>query len=770
VGYALAQFAKALQSAGKTAADRVQQWRDVIVGIDGGLLDVGSRTPVADTPPWVTLEVVHGGFATGRYEAGGPLQPHERALVARLGVPEDRDARLRLNSYFLSDAGRAELRHLLHEGAYRIAVPEHAALLMVTWLLDHSLAERATAVLDQIAPWFSRLAFYPIATDRAKPVLDGTFLESVADVSRRLGAHHLQRSLHAQRESVLICAPLHDQLVALWLSTVRGPPPHFERSPDGSLLRQSNGQPKIAGGWPCATYPEDFAQQARTLLNEFAEISAHAHAPPNKGATRLRLFLEQWLQDGASLTERDVGAIRTLLAGHINKYGTPKSERNAAIRDRQRRDCCGHTHPLIAQRVQQKLSAFDATQGVAPSSLALLRSEVCQELQLTALPEAIERKLDRCLHAPLEQLLAEKVVRSSEVLAKCLLPISAETRGKSLENPSLRRLFVECYLSFGARRSLLLLNYNSQVRFEELPWIIAIKDQLQRDADGVNAARDLLAHAVTLTVRYFGANVFPNKLIRELHAIAASAGMNIPLVYELAADIFMGQFTDVFARAALAARPLVAGTLYARYYDVSTDGLRSASMPPVAVKSAISPEFSQLIVRRVQAELQGQAMPKNPVVANAMHIEQAQIVTTHNIATLIAQLGLHSVLGPQYGGLARQSFERCIQYLTRLSPTHIRSQMQSAKRAAYAWRHCVLFLSFVSTDEQQEWLRWADARLARASREFVARFMPAMQGLRVCIAGGSFGPGGQMVGASGRRFLGWTNGRHWLLPPSPTRV
>ena len=45
----------------------------VLSGMATGTLAVGSRTPVADTPAWVTLEVAHGGFATGRYVAEGPL-------------------------------------------------------------------------------------------------------------------------------------------------------------------------------------------------------------------------------------------------------------------------------------------------------------------------------------------------------------------------------------------------------------------------------------------------------------------------------------------------------------------------------------------------------------------------------------------------------------------------------------------------------------------------------------------------------------------------
>lgn len=47
-------------------------WRSVLDGTGTGALAIGSRTPVAGTPAWVTLEVTHGGFATGRALAEVP--------------------------------------------------------------------------------------------------------------------------------------------------------------------------------------------------------------------------------------------------------------------------------------------------------------------------------------------------------------------------------------------------------------------------------------------------------------------------------------------------------------------------------------------------------------------------------------------------------------------------------------------------------------------------------------------------------------------------
>ncbi|WP_430335844.1 hypothetical protein [Rhodococcus sp. ACT016] len=78
--YATGQLTRALEIAvrvGDTATraraqEKAQRWRDVLDGIATGHIRVGSRTPVADLPAWVTLEVAHGDFATGRALSEAP--------------------------------------------------------------------------------------------------------------------------------------------------------------------------------------------------------------------------------------------------------------------------------------------------------------------------------------------------------------------------------------------------------------------------------------------------------------------------------------------------------------------------------------------------------------------------------------------------------------------------------------------------------------------------------------------------------------------------
>jgi hypothetical protein len=121
--YAMGQLQHAIDSlAGARQQDRARlnakaaRWRAVLEGMATGTLSAGSRTPVAGTPAWVTLEVVHGGFASGKLLAEAPLRAEEQAIVDGLGndAPGSND-RERLNLWFLTDVGQSELRRALAE-------------------------------------------------------------------------------------------------------------------------------------------------------------------------------------------------------------------------------------------------------------------------------------------------------------------------------------------------------------------------------------------------------------------------------------------------------------------------------------------------------------------------------------------------------------------------------------------------------------------------------------------------------------------------------
>ncbi len=152
-GYALGQLAQAFLTAAthedpetrRRADRRAERWAQAIQAMAEGHVAVGSRAPVSGLPEWVTLEVLRGGFATGSPSAETSIEADEVALASRVGIPP---LRRLLFGYFVSDAGLRELHALLDSGAYRVDIPEDAALLTMAWLLRAGDREAALDVLE----------------------------------------------------------------------------------------------------------------------------------------------------------------------------------------------------------------------------------------------------------------------------------------------------------------------------------------------------------------------------------------------------------------------------------------------------------------------------------------------------------------------------------------------------------------------------------------------------------------------------------------------
>jgi hypothetical protein len=89
-------------------------------------------------------------------------------------------------------------------------------------------------------------------------------------------------------------------------------------------------------------------------------------------------------------------------------------------------------------------------------------------------PGRLTAKLRRALAAPVPTLVEEGIIPSAEVLARVIPQITAQVRAAGISDPALRRLYGAVYTAFRRRRSLLLLNLESQVKLGELPWVRAI--------------------------------------------------------------------------------------------------------------------------------------------------------------------------------------------------------------------------------------------------------------------------------------------------------
>jgi hypothetical protein len=751
--YACHQWARALEAARHhsdpetraRAEARLARWARIFDHMVKGTADYGSRTPFADVPAWATLEVATGGFATGRLLAGGALTDSERELAGALGLPAGRE-RLDLNLWHLGDAGIAQLQAMLSSGHYRIDLPEEAALPMVAWLLGQGRIEQACDIIEAIVPFFDRLRFFP-AREAAPSATAEVHVFSTGEVRDRLANLAEQPRLAAQKRTIEVRLPLYDEAIALFLQT-------------------------CVDGWPCRRYPGGWTAAACSLVERIR--SSGEPGPDARGRFKDRVaelfaLLTACARDPASLDALHLRRIRTILDDFVRAHGEPGSERHRALRDRQRQDVAAPLYSKAGAAVAARLLSRPRAEGIADFSDVSV--PITQEeaglfgLQAgQALPGPILKRLHRCRQGTIAELIGHGIITSSDTIARVLPALTAQIGSAELADPALRRLYAAAYRAFRRRRSLLLLNLQSQVRITELPWVAAVEGDRVASVATVEAARAALVESASVALASFPQAITPNKLVREFRALARSADLALPFVDEIAADIFMGEFTNTFVDAARRAARTIAGTLYARYYAIDTDALAALPDAPTAEQrrarwggaQTAGDALSALSARRAGTSLGGWSPANNGTI-----LEQSQILTTHNLALLFDGLDLRSILAPSLDAMAVRSFEWiCRRQQMRLPAWHARLIM--VKNTAYAWRQMVFFLSMLEDMRRVAATEAIEAHFLRQPAPFRTRFEPAMHGLRIAASGRSLSQhGANPEGA--RVFLGWTTGRHWLL-------
>lgn len=784
LGYARLQIARALLTheeheeadTRERARQKILKWQEVIQGMFEGTLDVGSRTPLAGVPAWATPEVITGGFATGRLLAGGPLQEHECAWLARFPEVPESHARGWLHGSFLTDEGFDRLQEFLLSGCYDVTVPEEGALLVITWLARNGHGDAARNLLQEIAPWFDRLRFYPAPASRPRQSGTRVFLQDVDGTVRKLKAARPNLRILAQREAALVWTPLYDRAVRLFLETVEGETPDLQRDADGSWARSEDGHFPVIGGWPCRHYPQDWQARAAALVGEVDALrkthDQFRRRPERKDSlAQLCRHLRTCSSDPALLSGREVGRIRLILARSVASHGAPDSGQRRELRERQVRDASQPTFREISEVVVSRLATHPGNRGI--DDLSGIVQPVSEEDANpsgippgTPVPPSIQRKVRRCLCETVENLVEQRIVTSGETLARVLPQMTADIRAAGITDPSLRRLLAAIYSAFRRRRSLLLLNLESQVRFEELPWVAAIDSFRSASLSDRELARQTLRDVTLLTVTSFPQAILPNKLLQELQALAKTAEMDLPLVEEIAADIFMGRLTEKFHIAAQRTAKVLDGSLYATYYGI--DWQKIVALPtakPGIIRQAWMSwsrrdPVTDPLIRICEARAGVTFQLWKPAISG-MILEQVQILTSHNLAVLSEGLDLAGVLKIRQDDLARRCFAWICQRLQRkVNGWH--ADLIRIKNTAYAWRQMNFFLSLLPAAEVAEFLRWAEDHLSQQSAEFKTRFEPALRGLTLAAAGHS--PEGRTAERSGaRRFLGWSTDRHWLL-------
>lgn len=779
-GYAAFQIARALATeenhtdpaTRERAREKVNKWINVLEGMLSGHLTVGSRQPVASAPVWATPEVITGGFVTGQLLASGAFHAHELELAALVAPGHAGADRQPLNSFFLTESGLAELIERLRSGCYEIRVPEEGALLVVAWLAANGHAAKAREIIDLLSPHFQALRFYPVPTQRRSEFGTRIFLESVAAVRERLARIAPNPRLLAERESIQVWTPLYEQMVGLVLETVDGEAPTILPDDEGRWMSLESRRFLIVGGWPCRRYPSNWSERAKALSAEIerARTTHKLCGKPGRmknSFARLHSYLNRCAENAASLTGRDVGMIRLILARHVAKCGRPVSQKFEDIRRGQLAQVAKPLHHHLSKVVQARLKTHPPDTGLEDLD-GVLQPVTSDEARRhdapsgSPIPPSIARKVNRCVCDTADALIARGIVTSGETLAGVIPQFTSGLRAQAFDDVQLRHLYASIYRAFRRRRSLLLLNLEKQVRIEELPWVAAIDTHRRKDIAARDLSRQTLANVAALALRAFPQAILPNKLLQEFAALAKGGEMELPFVEELAADIFMDEFSPKFTRAAKHAATFLDGTLYSRYYGIDSSAFRNfpETKPAPTRKSWFGRNqetptnpFAALCVQRAAAD----ESKRWDVARNGMVIEQAQILTTHNLALLFDTFGLAGTLRDEL----RDMVERCFRWICRrqqVKNDKWHAKLIMLKQTAYAWRQMIFFVSLLPLDEQRSFLVWADGHLNEQSADFRARFAPALRGLVLADEGRSLDES-----HASRRFLGWAQKRHWLL-------
>ena len=738
------------QSAVARALAKVAAWRQALAGMASGDIQVGSRQALRDVPTWVTPAVLHGGFASGSLMAGGAVLPHESHWLAQLAAGEQPGAtaedcahialqpaaperraslakqvdRAPLNDWFLTEAGMAQLLQWLDDGRWRITVAEEGALLCVAWLLREGYDTSAARLLDTLSPYWHKLRFYPMPAATPMPAPDHVSLRSAQDVASQLNALQTSPAVLAQHEAIHVWRPVLDELVLLWLRAVpQALSPECVAWPDGAqaLPRLRAGTREAAGSLPVAQ--PDAVWQAlaaawreRALTAQAQHRRSRAQRKPGSHFGQLWALLDQVLQ-GQALSDAQRQQLRFVLACQISKHGVPGDAQHQAWRAAQIAQTDTVWRANWGQALSRRLLAqgpFGPGDGVADLSVVLHAAtpeEAAQDPHVpvgTPVWRSLRRKIRRAQQASVPALVQAGLVPSSEVLAQVLPASTAAQYARGMPDAASGQLLGALWRAFRRRRSLLLLNHESQLKFHELPWVLRLLQHATQpgrperaDVDEVAQAakpRQLdmaelargqalqqLDAAARLALTQFPQSAFPNPLLWEFRALAEQAGWPVPWVEELAADIFMGSVTPKFGQAIDQALPWLAGSLYAQHFKLNLPLLRELVAPAVAYGEAFRAyELSRAgaainkaakreqdaLFKRWQAQTglvdhlrqrAGLAAGDVGIGANGAVIEQLCIVSTANFAPLALRFGWADEAAAQASAQVHETWRRAAQ-------------------------------------------------------------------------------------------------------------
>ena len=555
-------------------ARRRKKVNDWISALSSSNLSWGNRKPFSDLPVWTTPRVLAGGFASDQV----PAQLQEDDLP---------------NDYYLTSPGLAELDRLLDSGCYRIGTAGNAALLVVTWLLRNDEAEEATAILQEISPYFDRLRFYPTKAETPLNVPNASlFLTSVGDAKKSIEqlvknecntAIPRTRKKISQRRALQDWLPLKYELFALWSET-------------------------CVDGKPAKEFPDNWNARATVLLNRYRQLETRDQET-NRGRIRrgsthvmIQCICISLTMGTEQLSAWDKRNLESIIAGCAEKYGW-LGPTTVASSLRELQSCAPPDKVPQMKHLIDRLAKENREVGLSQHEIDDIA---------TGLPKNLSKYVHRCRMGSLEELVEHGLIASSEVLADLVPALTAQSANNMVPDESLKRLGTATDLAFSRRRSVILFDLQSQVRFEELPWATPLIRYRTRESVSVLTTLKLITE---IAIKVWPQTILPNKLVQSMNTLSKAIGIDLPLTQELAADIFMGKFSKNFQKSAHEAAKLMKGTTYETYFGINYEILSQQENPlPSRGCSYLS--------------------------HNRHAIEQQQIITTHNLAACYVALQL----------------------------------------------------------------------------------------------------------------------------------
>ncbi|VAW78896.1 hypothetical protein MNBD_GAMMA12-569, partial [hydrothermal vent metagenome] len=519
----------------------------------------------------------------------------------------------------------------------------------------------------------------------------------------------------------------------------------------------------VVGGMPFSIVTEDWTARAASLLKVYDEIVVKhplSNRLKRKGSqfSMLTSILKQSALNVQEIENKDKNYVRLALARYILKHGAPGTERAKEYSIKQNQQCVGPRHYDIAKIMLSRVSPLLKDHGLPDVAMASLHvtEEESSDFDVpkgTKIPDYLIRKVSRAQVATPEELVQLGIIKSADMLAIILPQVTAGVRASGISDFKLRRLYNQIYRAFRRRRSLLLLNLESQVKLEELPWVSSIGSYRKTTIKNKELAKTVLTDIAILAISKFPYAILPNKLLQELRSLIEQAELKIPIVDEIAADIFMGKFSEKFALAAHLAGEELAGSIYEKYYGIKYDLL---VQNPLLGKPQIGAKQAKTLTSYCYSMAVSGSRQSWSVAENGVVIEQQQIATTQNLAILFGALALKDRLKPELIDMAKW----CFKWISQYQQVHIENyhaRLIMMKNTAYAWRQMLFFLSYITHDELLEFTKWLNSHFYQQESEFVERFKPAVIGLNNVIHGAD------ITKLGGLRFLAWSVGRHPLF-------